>query len=82
MAHSPLSAPGLLDDPVLQDIAATHDISSAQVVLRWLLQHDLVPIPSSTTPDHVHANANVFGGALSDAQMRRIDGLHRDDFCR
>ncbi len=82
MAHSPLSAPGLLDDATLRAIAADHGVSSAQVVLRWLLQRWLVPIPSSTNPDHVHTNADIFGFALSDDEMREIDGLERSDFRR
>ena len=50
MAHSPLSAPGLLDDETLQSIAKNHNVTTAQVVLRWNIQRDVVPIPSSTNP--------------------------------
>ncbi len=82
MAHSPLSAPGLLQDDTLRSIADAHDVSPAQVVLRWNVQHGVVPIPSSTTPEHVHANADVFGFTLSDAQMDAIDALHQPDFER
>ena len=82
MAHSPLSAPGLLDDDTLRSVADAHDVSTAQVVLRWHVQHGLVPIPSSTTPEHVHANADVFGVTLTDAQMDAIDALHQPDFER
>lgn len=82
MAHSPLSAPGLLNDDTLGSIADAHDVSPAQVVLRWNVQHGVVPIPSSTTPDHVHANADLFGFALTQAQMDAIDALHQPDFER
>ncbi|MFB6286883.1 MAG: aldo/keto reductase [Candidatus Bipolaricaulia bacterium] len=82
MAHSPLSAPGLLNDETLRTIAGRHAVSTAQVVLRWLLQRGLVPIPSSTRPDHVHANADLFGFALSEPEMREIDALERPQFSR
>ena len=82
MAHSPLSAPGLLDDPVVHAVAQSHDVAPAQVILRWLVQHHLVPIPSSTRANHVHANADVFGFALSDADMERLNGLHQPNFSR
>ena len=79
IAHSSLSAPGLLDD-ALRAIANAHNVSTAQVVLWWVLQHGVVPIPSSTSPDHVHANA--FGVALSEDEMAAIGALHRPDFGR
>ena len=82
MAHSPLSAPGLLQDETLRAVADAHDVSTAQVVLRWTVQRGVVPIPSSTDPDHVHANADVFDFALTEAEMARIDALHRPDFER
>jgi Aldo/keto reductases, related to diketogulonate reductase len=82
MAHSPLSAPGLLDDEALRPIADAHDVSTAQVVLRWNLQHGVVPIPCSTNPDHVHGNADVFGFTLSEDDMAAIDALHQPDFAR
>ncbi|WP_103020355.1 aldo/keto reductase [Salinibacter altiplanensis] len=82
IAHSPLSVPGLLDDDAIQPIASAHGVSTAQAVLRWNLQHGVVPIPSSTAPDHVHANADVCGFTLSEDEMATIDALHRSDFER
>jgi len=82
MAHSPLSAPGLLDDEALRPIADAHDVSTAQVVLRWNLQHGVVPIPCSTNPDHVHGNADVFEFTLSKDDMAAIDALYQPDFAR
>jgi alcohol dehydrogenase (NADP+) len=56
VAHSPLSAPGLLEESVIADIAAERDWSPAEVVLAWNVSEGVVPIPSSTGPDHVVAN--------------------------
>jgi alcohol dehydrogenase (NADP+) len=77
MAHSPLSAEGLLDDPVLEAIAADHGVTPAQVVLRWNVERGVVPIPSSTDEGHVIENADVFGFALAEADRERIDALDR-----
>ena len=82
MAHSPLSAPGLLEDETLRQVADRHDVSAVQVVLRWNVEQGIVPIPSSTNPDHVHANADVFSFSLSDEDRTAIDALHRPDFSR
>jgi alcohol dehydrogenase (NADP+) len=80
MAHSPLSAEGLLAEPVLRDIAAEHDVSPAQVVLRWNVERDIVPIPSSTTPAHVVDNLDVFRFTLSQIERERIDALADPEF--
>jgi alcohol dehydrogenase (NADP+) len=80
MAHSPLSAEGLLAEPVLHDMAAEHGVSPAQVVLRWNLERDVVPIPSSTTPAHVIENLDVFRFTLSQIERERIDALADPEF--
>ena len=75
IAHSPLSTEGLLTDPVLQSIAAQHGVSTAQVVLRWLIQRDIVPIPSSTSRAHIAENLDVFQFTLSDESVEQIGTL-------
>jgi len=82
MAHSPLSADGLLHEPVLQSIAERHGVTTAQVVLRWNVQRDVVPIPSSTSAAHIAANLDVFQFALSNAELERINALQQPDFNR
>ncbi|MEV0158284.1 aldo/keto reductase [Micromonospora sp. NPDC050686] len=64
-----------LSDPVLSRIAAAHGVSPAQVVLRWHIDHEIVVIPKSVTPDRIRANADVFGFSLTAAEMRDIDAL-------
>jgi diketogulonate reductase-like aldo/keto reductase len=77
MAHSPLSTEGLLDDPALQSIANRHGVSTAQIVLRWLIQRGIVPIPSSTSRAHIAENLDVFQFTLSNDEMQLIGTLRR-----
>jgi 2,5-diketo-D-gluconate reductase A len=65
----------LFTDPVLSEIARAHGKSVAQVVLRWLIQRDVVVIPKSVRPDRMAENFDVFDFELSDDQMGRIVGL-------
>ena len=51
-----------LADPVLTKIAAAHGVTTAQVVLRWHLEHGITVIPKSAQPDRVRANFDLFGG--------------------
>ncbi|PCR89606.1 aldo/keto reductase [Natrinema ejinorense] len=82
VAHSPLSAPGLLDEPVLQEIAADRDLSPAGVVLAWNVTRGVVPIPASTTRAHVVANLAAAAQRLSDEECVRLETLRKPDFER
>ncbi|WP_326555259.1 aldo/keto reductase [Micromonospora sp. NBC_01813] len=64
-----------LDDPVLTRVARRHQVSAAQVVLRWHLQHGIVVIPKSVTPERIASNLDVFGFTLTAAEMSAIDDL-------
>jgi alcohol dehydrogenase (NADP+) len=77
MAHSPLSADGLLDESALGEIAADHDVTPAQVLLRWNVERGVIPIPSSTSEAHVIENADVFGFVLAEEDRERIASLER-----
>ena len=65
----------LFTNPVLTEIGAAHGRSVAQVVLRWLVQRDVVVIPKSVRPDRMAENLDVFGFELADDEMSRIAAL-------
>ena len=69
----------LLGDAVISEIAAAHGVTSAQVILRWDLQKGVVVIPGSSNPDHIKENLDLFGFALTDDEMNRINALNRDE---
>ncbi len=67
----------LLREQVLDDIAGEHGATPTQVVLRWHTQLGSTPIPKSADADRQRENADVFGFALSPAQLDAISGLER-----
>ncbi|MEH7112352.1 aldo/keto reductase [Neobacillus niacini] len=77
-AWSPLKKGELLNDPVLEDIAAKHNKTVAQVILRWDLQHGVVTIPKSIKETRIIENSNVFDFELTAEEMAKIDGLNQD----
>lgn len=77
VAHCPIARGAIFGDPVIERIAAKHGRTAAQVVLRWLLQQDIVIIPRSSKLERAKENFDVFGFALSDAEMAAIDALKR-----
>ena len=77
-AYSPLTRGERLGDARLAPIAAKHGKSVAQVLIRWVLQHDMVVIPKSVHRKRLAENADVFGFALDAADMAVLDGLNMD----
>lgn len=77
-AWSPLGRGSVLGDPVVGELAEQLGRTSAQVVLRWHLQHGILTIPKSSTPERISSNLDIFGFVLDDRQMAALDGLDRD----
>jgi 2,5-diketo-D-gluconate reductase A len=65
----------LFANPTLTEIGTAHGKSIAQVVLRWLIQRDVVVIPKSVRPDRMAENLDVFDFALTGDEMARIAAL-------
>ncbi len=64
-----------LDDPVLAKIAVAHGVTTAQVVLRWHLEHDIIVIPKSAQPERIAANFDLFGFGLTGGEIAAIDAI-------
>ncbi len=67
----------LLTETVIGEIAAAHDVTPTQAVLRWHTQLGSTPIPKSATSSRQRENADVFGFVLTDAEVAAISGLER-----
>lgn len=76
-AWSPLAAGQgrLFENKTLCSIANTHNKSVAQVVLRWLMQRNIVPLVKSANPQRMKENLNIFDFVLTDAEMQQIAAL-------
>lgn len=76
-AWSPLGAgrAGVLDNEAIARIAQAHDVTPAQVVLRWHLQHDVVVIPKSVHRERMVSNFDLWGFELSAEEMATIDAM-------
>jgi 2,5-diketo-D-gluconate reductase A len=64
-----------LRHPVLAEVAARHGVTPAQVVLRWHLDHEVVVIPKSATPERIATNFDIFGFSLTPEELARVDSL-------
>lgn len=74
-AWSPLGRKDALDNKVLQGIGDKYKKSAAQVCIRWVLQHGILPLPKTVSPERMAENADVFDFELTEDEMQKVDKL-------
>jgi 2,5-diketo-D-gluconate reductase A len=76
---SPLGQGGLLSDQTIIEIAARHDKTPAQVIIRWHLENGLIVIPKSANAGRILENINVFDFCLHPLDHSQIANMDRTD---
>lgn len=69
----------LLGNETIVKIAQSHNVTSAQVILRWHLQRGVVAIPGPSNADHIRENISVFHFSLTEEEMNEIAALDRNE---
>lgn len=72
-AYCPLVRNQKANDPVLSGIASKHGKSTAQVLLRYCLQKEWVPLPKSDNSERIAQNADIYSFELSQEDMSKLD---------
>lgn len=65
----------IFNNPILSEIGSKYGKSVAQVILRWLIQRDIVVFPKSTKESRMIENSDVFDFELTDEDMEKIKEL-------
>ena len=76
-AYSPLNHGHKIEHPTLEKISAKHSKTPAQVMLRWALQHNTVPLPKSVHSERIRENKEIFDFGLANKEMAELDELSR-----
>lgn len=72
---------GLFQDEMLAGIASKYQKSIGQVVLRWLIQRNVIVIPKSTHKERIIENFNVFDFELNKEDMEKIATMDTKTSC-
>lgn len=77
-AYSPLTKGRKLTDPGLVRIAEKYSKTSAQILIRWVLQKGVAVIPKSSRKERIEENARVFDFEISPEDMKTLDSFNED----
>jgi diketogulonate reductase-like aldo/keto reductase len=75
-AYSPLTKGYKLGDPNLVEIAGKYHKTTAQILIRWALEHQFVVIPKSSNENRIKENIDVFDFSIAEEDMTYLDGLN------
>ncbi len=65
----------MFQNPILKDIADKHRKTTAQVILRWLMQRNIVSLAKSIHIERMKENLEIFDFQISDEEMQQITEL-------
>jgi diketogulonate reductase-like aldo/keto reductase len=67
----------LLKDKKLAEIGHKHNVSAAQIALRYQIQRGVIVIPKSVTKKYIIENIDIFNFTLTESEMNEIDSLNK-----
>lgn len=78
-AWSPIAQGGVLNDPVITEIAAAKGRTPAQVTLRWHIERGDIIFPKSVTPARIEENFALFDFELTPDEVTKISALDKGE---
>lgn len=75
VAYQPIKRQEVFGNKVIQEIAAAHNATPAQIALAWLLHMHTLPIPKSTNKQHIDENLQSLTVELTDDDFSRLNEL-------
>lgn len=76
--YTPLSRTSKFGNKTIQEISKKYSSSPAQVMLRWAVQLDVIPIPKSSHRERIIENADIFNFNIEDEDMKKLNLLNEN----
>lgn len=77
---SPLARGKVFGNELLIRLSKKYQKSVSQVCLRWIIQHDVIAIPKSSSSERIKENIDLFDFELSEVDMKKINELSQIGF--
>lgn len=72
---SPLGRGRVLSNDIIVNLAEKYGVTPAKICLRYAIQHNVVPLPKSVTPERIASNLDIFNFEISNDDIAKIDSL-------
>lgn len=69
----------ILNNPILCQLATKHNKTVPQIILRWLIQKDIVVIPKTVTESRLLENISIFDFNLDENDMNQIKSINNEE---
>ena len=66
---------GIFQEESIKNMALRVDSSVQAVILQWITQNGVTPIPQSNTPQHIADNTKIPAWILTEDEMKKIDAI-------
>jgi diketogulonate reductase-like aldo/keto reductase len=77
-AYSPIAHAKSMDNEVINSIAKKYNKTYAQIMLRWLIQQQVVILPKSITPSRIAENIDIFDFTLDTEDLAQLAKQDKD----
>lgn len=74
----PLGKGTIIGNPLVIERANRYAVTPAQLILRWVLQHRVIPLPKALNPQHITENTKLFDFEIAPEDMAMIDAIERE----
>lgn len=81
-AYAPLARALRMKHPTIVALADKYACTPGQLLIRWSLQHGMVPLPKSVKKARIMENAQVGRFDISGEDMKKMNGLDEYLVCR
>lgn len=74
-AWSPIGRSRVLDEPLVEELAAKYDVSPAQICLKFAVQRNIIPLPKSSSEDRMRENLDLYSFELEQDDIWRLSTM-------
>jgi diketogulonate reductase-like aldo/keto reductase len=74
-AYAPLARALRMKHPTIVQLSKKYSCTPAQLMVRWSLQHNYLPLPKSVKKERIEANAAIDTFEIDQTDMKTLDGL-------
>lgn len=71
--------PDILGHPLVKEMAELYNRTPGQILLRHLIQQDIIVIPKSSNPERIKDNISVFDFELTPDDMDKLNKLDKGE---